>query len=65
MAAGPRRKLETFTMYRTRLRDESARLKFYLKGRVIWLSAMVYNAGTPTAPELKKQIVQGTYRKPQ
>lgn len=52
-------------MYRTRLRDESARLKFYLKGRVIWLSAMVYNAGTPTAPELKKQIVQGTYRKPQ
>jgi hypothetical protein len=62
MAAGARRKLESFEDYRERLRKEAKALKRRLKGRWFWISAIVVPDALRPG-RFRKLKVRGTYVK--
>ena len=55
---------EPYEIWKERRRIQNKELRQYLKGRLIWCSAMMYNKRTELKPEWKKIKVQGTYKKP-
>ena len=61
MAAGKRGSMEEFEAYRSRLKEEAAALKRYLKGKFVWVACIVVKH--PKKGHLVKVRARGQYIK--